>query len=174
MVTQLPRIKSGSENFRKRDPSLRSCWCLCCDRRDMHIKDTYLVLRSCPLAFPEGFLRRLFLRPALSSFALEGPTFLFFQILLRTFVMTAHLNPRGDIAIAEIIAYVPILIACGFLIARDGFAIGKGWCYLIVLSVSEYPVTFQATPRLPSALWQPTSSEAGSRSPLKKTSLTQL
>lgn len=58
--------------------------------------------------------------------------------------MTVHLSPRGDIAIAEIIAYAPILITCGFLIARDGLARGRGWCYMIVLSISGYSVTFKA------------------------------
>ena len=83
--------------------------------------------------------------------------------------MTAHLSPRGDIAIAEIIAYVPILIACGFLIARDGLVRGKGWCYLIVLSISELSVIFEIISHSSSALWQFTSLEAVYRSPLRRT-----
>ncbi|KZT67599.1 hypothetical protein DAEQUDRAFT_812672 [Daedalea quercina L-15889] len=49
--------------------------------------------------------------------------------------MTAHLDNRGDIAIAEIIAYVPVLIASVFLVVRYGVARELGWVLLLTLSL---------------------------------------
>lgn len=51
--------------------------------------------------------------------------------------MTVFLDRRGDIAIVEIVAYVPILIASGFLVTRHGFTRKAGWSYLVALSISE-------------------------------------
>ena len=51
--------------------------------------------------------------------------------------MTIYLDHRGDVAVAEIIAYIPILVASGFLVARHGFTKKAGWSYLLSLSLSE-------------------------------------
>ncbi|KAH9836536.1 uncharacterized protein C8Q71DRAFT_758388 [Rhodofomes roseus] len=49
--------------------------------------------------------------------------------------MTIHLDPRGDIAIAEIIVYLPVLVVSGILVARHGVARKAGWIFLLILSL---------------------------------------
>ncbi|OCH92728.1 hypothetical protein OBBRIDRAFT_750980 [Obba rivulosa] len=46
-----------------------------------------------------------------------------------------HLDARGDISVAEIIIYIPILIMSGILVLRHGFARRAGWIFLLILSI---------------------------------------
>ncbi|EMD41591.1 hypothetical protein CERSUDRAFT_110168 [Gelatoporia subvermispora B] len=46
-----------------------------------------------------------------------------------------HLDARGDISVAEIIIYIPILILSGILVLRHGFARRAGWIFLLILSI---------------------------------------
>jgi len=51
--------------------------------------------------------------------------------------MTIHLNQRGDIAIAEIVLYIPILVASIFLVAKHGASRKAGWVFLLTLSLTR-------------------------------------
>ena len=46
------------------------------------------------------------------------------------------LDQRGDIAIAEIVLYVPILLLSIILVARHGAARKAGWIFFAILSIS--------------------------------------
>lgn len=48
------------------------------------------------------------------------------------------LDQRGDIAVAEIVVYIPILILSVILVIRNGFTRQAGWIYLVILSLSEH------------------------------------
>lgn len=45
------------------------------------------------------------------------------------------LDQRGDIAVAEIVVYIPILILSVILVIRNGFTRQAGWIYLVILSL---------------------------------------
>ena len=47
------------------------------------------------------------------------------------------LDKRGDIAVAEVVLYVPILIVSVILIFRHGFTRQAGWIFLLLLSVGK-------------------------------------
>ncbi|KAH9836535.1 uncharacterized protein C8Q71DRAFT_857768 [Rhodofomes roseus] len=49
--------------------------------------------------------------------------------------MTIHLNPRGDIAVGQIVAYLPVLAVAGFLVARHGISRKSGWIFLVIVSL---------------------------------------
>ncbi|KAH9921457.1 uncharacterized protein B0H18DRAFT_1086143 [Fomitopsis serialis] len=51
--------------------------------------------------------------------------------------MAIHLNQRGDIAVAEIILYIPILVTAGFLVAKHGASRKAGWVLLLTLSLTR-------------------------------------
>lgn len=46
-----------------------------------------------------------------------------------------HLDRRGDISIAEIVVYVPVLIVSVMLVLRHGFTRRAGWIFLCILSI---------------------------------------
>ncbi|KAH9921456.1 uncharacterized protein B0H18DRAFT_956651 [Fomitopsis serialis] len=49
--------------------------------------------------------------------------------------MTIHLDPRGDIAVAEIVMYLPVLFVSGSLVAKHGITRRAGWIFLLILSI---------------------------------------
>lgn len=47
------------------------------------------------------------------------------------------LDKRGDVSIAEIVIYIPILIVSFILVLRHGFTRRAGWIFLLILSISK-------------------------------------
>ncbi|GBE78458.1 predicted protein [Sparassis crispa] len=45
------------------------------------------------------------------------------------------LDKRGDVAAAEIVIYIPILVISFILVVRHGFARTAGWIFLVILSI---------------------------------------
>lgn len=50
------------------------------------------------------------------------------------------LDERGDIAVAELVVYIPILFVSAFLVYRHGIRKRAGWIFLLLLSLGESPV----------------------------------
>ena len=50
------------------------------------------------------------------------------------------LDARGDIAIVQIVFYIPILFASLLITYRHGFARRAGWIFLLILSLGMFCV----------------------------------
>lgn len=51
------------------------------------------------------------------------------------------LDQRGDIAIAEIVLYVPILLLSIVLVLRHGATRKAGWIFFAILSIGELSIS---------------------------------
>lgn len=48
------------------------------------------------------------------------------------------LDARGDIAIVQIVFYIPVLAASAIITFRHGFTRKEGWILLLILALSKY------------------------------------
>lgn len=69
------------------------------------------------------------------SLAIRIPPFS--RSFFSTLPPTMGLDERGDIAIGEIIIYLPILLVSAILVYRHGIKRRAGWIFLVILSLGE-------------------------------------